>query len=193
MTFLTDFADQAVILPLVLAIAIALLVQGWRRGAAAWVAVVCATFGVTLALKVLFIPCSDAFDMPTLHTPSGHVAAATVVVGGLAVLLLGRGLAVLVALATAALIGTTRLVLGEHTGLEVAVGAIVGLAGVAALIRLAGPPRPATVDVRRVVLIAVLVAVVFHGLHMPAEAHIRGAAWRLAQFLKVCPTDQVRL
>jgi membrane-associated phospholipid phosphatase len=192
MTFLTDFADQAVMLPLVLAIAIALLVQGWRRGAVAWVVVVCATFGVTLGLKVLFIPCSDAFDMPTLHTPSGHVAAATVVVGGLAVLLLGRRLAVLVALATAALIGTTRLVLGEHTGLEVAVGAIVGLAGVAALIRLAGA-RPAPVDVRRVVLIAVLVAVVFHGLHMPAEAHIRGAAWRLAQFLKVCPTDQVRL
>jgi hypothetical protein len=120
------------------------------------------------------------------------VAAATVVVGGLAVLLLGRGPAVLVALATAALIGTTRLVLGEHTGLEVAVGAIVGLAGVAALIRLAGA-RPATVDVRRVVLIAVLVAVVFHGLHMPAEAHIRGAAWRLAQFLKVCRVDQARL
>ncbi len=101
-------------------------------------------------------------------------------------------LAVLVALATAALIGTTRLVLGEHTGLEVVVGAIVGLAGVAALIRLAGA-RPARLDVRRVVLIAVLVAVVFHGLHMPAEAHIRSAAWRLAQFLRVCPTDQVRL
>ena len=192
MTFLTDFADQAVMVPLMLAVAIALLVQGWRRGAAAWVVVVCATFGVTLVLKLLFIPCSDALDMPTLRTPSGHVAAATVVVGGLAVLLLGRGLAVLVALAAAALIGTTRLVLGEHTGLEVAVGAIVGLAGVAALIRLAGA-RPATVEVRRVVLIAVLVAVIFHGLHMPAEAHIRGAAWRLAQFLKVCPTDQVRL
>jgi membrane-associated phospholipid phosphatase len=192
MTFLTDFADQAVMVPLMLAVAITLLAQGWRRGAAAWLAVVCATFGVTLGLKLLFIPCSDALDIPTLHTPSGHVAAATVVVGGLAVLLLGRGPAVLVALATAALIGTTRLVLGEHTGLEVAVGAIVGLAGVAALIRLAGA-RPATVDVRRVVLIAVLVAVVFHGLHMPAEAHIRGAAWRLAQFLKVCRVDQARL
>ncbi len=192
MTFLTDFADQAVMVPLMLAVAIALLVQGWRRGAAAWVLVVCATFGVTLGLKVLFIPCSDALAMPTLHTPSGHVAAATVVVGGLAVLLLGRGVGVLVALATAALIGTTRLVLGEHTGLEVVVGAIVGLAGVAALIRVAGV-RPATVNVHRVVLIAVLVAVVFHGLHMPAEAHIRGAAWRLAQFLRVCPSDQVRL
>jgi membrane-associated phospholipid phosphatase len=192
MTFLTDFADQAVMVPLMLAVAIALLVQGWRRGAAAWVVVVCATFGVTLGLKLLFIPCSAALEVPTLRTPSGHVAAATVVIGGLAVLLLGRGPAVLVALATAALIGTTRLVLGEHTGLEVAVGAIVGLAGVAALIRLAGA-RPANVDVRRMVLIAVLVAVVFHGLHMPAEAHIRGAAWRLAQFLKVCPTDQVRL
>jgi len=192
MKFLTDFADQAVMLPLMLAVAIALLVQGWRRGAAAWVVVLCATFGVTLGLKVLFIPCSDALDIPTLHTPSGHVAAATVAVGGLAVLLLGRVPAVLVALATAALIGTTRLVLGEHTGLEVAVGAVVGLAGVAALICLAGV-RPAAFHVRRVMLIAVLIAVVFHGLHMPAEAHIRGAAWRLAHFLSVCPTDQVRL
>ena len=50
MTFLTDFADQAVILPLALAIGIALLMQGWRRGAAAWAAAVFATFAAMLAL-----------------------------------------------------------------------------------------------------------------------------------------------
>ena len=32
MRYLTDFADQAVILPLVFATAIALALQGWRRG-----------------------------------------------------------------------------------------------------------------------------------------------------------------
>jgi hypothetical protein len=32
-TFLTDFADQAVILPIAFAVGVALLAQGWRRGA----------------------------------------------------------------------------------------------------------------------------------------------------------------
>lgn len=179
-------------LPLMLAVAIALLQQGWRRGVAAWVAVVCATFGVTLALKLFFIPCSDALDVPALHTPSGHVAAATVVVGGLATLLLGSVPAVLVTLATVVSIGASRLMLGEHTAVEVAVGAVLGLTGVGAMAWLSGP-RPAALNVRRVVLIAVLVAAVFHGLHMPAEAHIRGVAWQLAQFLNVCRVDQARL
>jgi membrane-associated phospholipid phosphatase len=192
MSFLTDFADQAVMLPLVLAVGIALLVQGWRRGAAAWAVVVFATFAVTLGLKLLFIPCSDSLDTPEIHTPSGHVAAATVVIGGLAALLLGRGVAVLVAVLAAGVIGVSRLALGAHTEPEVVVGALVGLAGVVALMRLAGPP-PAGFNAARVVLIAVGVAVLFHGLHMPAEAHIRGAAWRLARLLDVCRADQARL
>ena len=58
MTFITDFADQAVILPLVLAIGIALLAQGWRRGAAAWALAVVATFAAMLALKLVFLACS---------------------------------------------------------------------------------------------------------------------------------------
>ena len=36
MRFLTDFADLAVVLPVVLAIAIVLVLQGWRRGALVW-------------------------------------------------------------------------------------------------------------------------------------------------------------
>jgi hypothetical protein len=36
MKFVTDFADQAVVLPLALTICLALAVAGWRRGALAW-------------------------------------------------------------------------------------------------------------------------------------------------------------
>src|SRR5690349_19218340 len=50
--FLTDFADQAVIMPLVLAVAVALALQGWRRGAFVWLAVVAVTFIVMLMLKL---------------------------------------------------------------------------------------------------------------------------------------------
>jgi hypothetical protein len=46
MRFITDFADQAVMLPVVAAIDIALLAQGWRRGAAVWVGAAAGTFAV---------------------------------------------------------------------------------------------------------------------------------------------------
>ncbi len=38
MNFLTDFADQAVVLPFALVVAVALGVAGWWRGAFAWIA-----------------------------------------------------------------------------------------------------------------------------------------------------------
>ena len=41
--------------------------------------------------------------------------------------------------------------------------------------------------------IAAVVAVIFHGLHLPAEAHIRSTAWRFAHVLAVCQSDEVRL
>jgi membrane-associated phospholipid phosphatase len=188
MNFLTDFADQAVMLPLVLSIAIGLLAQGWRRGAAAWVIAISATFSVMLLLKLLFIPCGSE----EIHTPSGHVAAATVVLGGLAAMLRRRrGIVVPAGLLAAVIIGASRIALGFHTWPEVAVGAVVGLAGATVMQRLAGPPP--TLDGRRLALIAVAVAVIFHGLHLPAEARISGTALRLAQLLNVCQSADMRL
>ena len=189
MTFLTDFADQAVILPVVLAIGIALFAQGWRRGAAVWAGSILATFGVMMGLKLVLIPCGSA----AFHTPSGHVAAATVVTGGLAAMLRRRrGIVMPVALLAAVLIGVSRLVLGLHSWPEVTLGALVGMAGARAMERAAGPPPPG-IDARRLLIIALAVAVVFHGLHLPAEGHIGGTALRLARLLAVCQSDEVRL
>ena len=193
MTFLTDFADQAVILPTVVAIAIALLAQGWRRGAAAWALVVVATFAAVLTLKLLFLACATSFATGDIRTPSGHVAAATVVAGGLAALLLRRRSAALpLAALVAIVIGISRLALGLHSPAEVVIGAGVGLAGAAALLVLAGRP-PEGLGVRRIAVIAAVVAVLFHGLHLPAEAHIRSTAWRFAHLLAVCQSDEMRL
>jgi membrane-associated phospholipid phosphatase len=187
--FLTDFADQAVILPVVAAIGIGLLAQGWRRGAAAWVLAIVATFASMLALKLVFVACWTSLGTDGIHTPSGHVAAATVVAGGLAGLLLrGRAAAMLLAGLAALVIGISRLVLGLHSPAEVLIGACVGLAGAWVLLTLAGP-RPARLDPRRVAVIAAIVALIFHGLHLPAEAHIRLTAWRVAQVLGVCQSD----
>jgi membrane-associated phospholipid phosphatase len=193
MRFITDFADQAVLLPLVVAIGIALLTQGWRRGAVIWVGAATGTFAVMLLLKLVFTACPVSFSAGGLRTPSGHVAAATVVAGGLAALLLRRRRpALVVAVLAALVIGISRLALGAHSTPEVMVGAGVGLAGALTLVGLAGAP-PETLDARRVAMVAIVVAVVFHGLHLPAEAHIRSTAYRLSYLLGVCQSDELRL
>ena len=108
-------------------------------------------------------------------------------------MLLRRRAGVLPLAALAAIvIGISRLALGAHSPAEVMIGAGVGLAGALALLLLAGPP-PQGLDGRRIAVIAVAVAVMFHGLHLPAEAHIRSTAWRFADVLAVCQSSDVRL
>lgn len=190
MRFLTDFADQAVILPLVLAVSIGLASQGWRRGALVWLGVVAATFAVMLSLKMAFLACTPYFGPMDIRSPSGHVAAATVVTGGLAALLTRRVGSILpIAALAAVVIGFSRVVLGAHSLPEVMLGAAVGLAGAVALIRLAGPPP--RLRMLPLMLLIVLVTAVFHGLHLPAEAAIRHSALSAAKYFDVCrpPAD----
>ena len=87
MRFVTDFADQAVIVPLVLAVAAALLIAGWRRGALAWAVAVSGTLCTVLVAKVVVHSCIAAAQLPDLRSPSGHTASAAVVYGGLIALL----------------------------------------------------------------------------------------------------------
>jgi membrane-associated phospholipid phosphatase len=183
--YLTDFADQAVVLPLVLAIAVALAVQGWRRGAVTWLIVVATTFAATAAFKLMFLSCSPVFGPLDIRSPSGHVAAATVVTGGLAVMLTRRQVSIFPAAILAALvIGASRLLLGMHSLPEVIFGALIGLAGAATLMRYAG--RPPELKLAPLIGVIVVIAGLFHGLHFPAEAAIRHTAFRAAQFIPAC-------
>jgi membrane-associated phospholipid phosphatase len=183
--YLTDFADQAVILPLVLATAATLALQGWRRGATVWLLIVAATFMATLAMKLLFLSCSPIFGPMDVRSPSGHVAAATVVAGGLAAMLSRHRVSILPAAVLAAVvIGISRVVLGMHSLPEVALGALIGLGGAAALLRFAGPPP--RLSIAPLLTVVVVVAILFHGLHLPAEAAIRHTALRVAQFIPAC-------
>jgi hydrogenase/urease accessory protein HupE len=105
--------------------------------------------------------------------------------GGLAALLIPLRSSMLpVALLAAIVIGASRVLLGMHSFPEVVVGALIGLAGAAALLRFAGPP-PA-LRIAPLVVVIVLVAGLFHGLHLPAEAAIRHTAFRAAQFIPAC-------
>jgi membrane-associated phospholipid phosphatase len=188
MMFLTNLADQAVILPVVFAMAIVLAMQGWRRGALVWLGVVFVTFGLMLVLKLGFLACAPLTGPIDIRSPSGHVAAATIVSGGLAALLTRRRSSILsVAVLAAVVIGVSRLVLGVHSLPEVVLGGLVGLAGATALLTLAGPTpalRPG-----RLLAVVVIVATLFHGMHLPAEAAIRHTAFRAAHLLSACQPE----
>jgi len=184
-TFLTDFADQAVILPLVLTVAMMLAIQGWTRGALTWLLVIAATFGTILCLKLIFLACAPVFGVLDTRSPSGHVAAATVVAGALAFILTRRPAVILpVALAVSVMIALSRLVLGVHSLPEVVLGGLAGLAGTAAFLYLAGPPR--LVRPLPIVAAIAVVTALFHGTHLPAEAVILRSALGLADYVAVC-------
>ena len=170
MQAITDFADQAVVLPLTLAIGLTLFALGRNRAARAWTVVVLGTLTVMLVLKIVFLAYAPVWPSLTLRSPSGHVAAAAAVYGGLA-WLLGVRWAWLVALAVAAVIGGSRVSLGVHNPAEVALGAAVGMLGALALTALAGPtPRR---SLRWPLLAATgLVWMGFHGQQLGAEADI---------------------
>ena len=186
--FLTDFADQAVILPLVLAVALMLAALGWRRGAAAWVLAVGATLGTMLVLKLAFLACGTVLPSIGVHTPSGHTAAAALAAGSLAALLSrgnNRGGHVLAwALGAAIVVGVTRVALAMHSVAEVLVGGLVGVLGALLLARLAGP-APERLRVAGLGAVVLAVLILFHGLHLRAEAQIAHTAsllrlWPLA-------------
>ncbi len=182
MDYLTDFADQAVLLPLAFVVAACLGISGWWRGAAAWLVGVGATLTLMLLLKLAFIACGPG---DVLRSPSGHTAAAAVVCGGLIVVLAGRPRWALPASVLAALlIGGSRLALGVHTPLEVLVGGMAGIIGATLTALLAGPMPEFRRN--RIAMAALVVVVLLHGTRMPAEAHIRDFAHRVALYLPSC-------
>jgi PAP2 superfamily len=176
MMFFTDFADQAVVLPVALAVALVLAAMGWWRGALVWLGVVAATLGAVLVLKLGFIACGPVFSPWALRSPSGHTAAASVVAGGFVTLLAGSPPAAFaVSVLAAAMFGLSRVELGYHSLPEVIIGAAVGVAGAVVLSHLAG--RPPVMRPVRLLAIAVVVALLLHGGHLQAEQVI----WRFAK------------
>jgi membrane-associated phospholipid phosphatase len=184
--YVTAFADQAVLLPLVICVVIGFATSGWQRGAVGWGFAVAATLAVMLLLKLGLIPCGHLLPLSALRSPSGHTAGAAVVYGSLLGIWIrlrtGTALwTVPVAIGFVLLIGASRLALGLHSSIEVIVGGVVGLLGAIGAVMLAGPPPP-HFRFRRVVVAMVVVLVVFHGLRLPAEAEITRLSFTIWPF-----------
>ena len=184
MKFLTDFADQAVVLPLAIVIAITLLLLGWWRGAIGWIVAVPATLVTVLSLKIIFYVCHGVLPDFGVRSPSGHTASATVVYGGLLALFgrsgVGRrarhlSLIGLAALLLALLFGYSRVDLGVHTIPDVLVGGVVGIIGAILFVLLAGQP-PDGFRRWRLGAVALAVAALCHGHELQAEETIQRVA-----------------
>ncbi len=200
LTFVTDFGDQAVILPLAVVVFLILLAQRRWRVAGAWMLVIPGVLGTLLVLKIACYACGwllPALDLGqlALRSPSGHVASAAVVSSGIIALQAGRlrvwpiSAALAVALAVAVIIGATRLLLGAHSMSEVVVAAIIGGAGAVAFARLSGRHLQEKSGLP-IAAAAAIVLVIFHGSHLPAEAVIQSAAAAtVRQWVPACQPD----
>lgn len=168
----TDLADQAVILPAIVLIAIWLALAEPRRTVVAWV-LCCGLVLGTIGLLKLGLSCTPMIHM--LRSPSGHTASAVLVAGGLLVLLAGpgqwrRAAAVTAGIALGATIGATRVWLRVHTVPEVIVGAMVGAVGLILFAR-SDLPRPRLPPMTLIAAFLML-AFALHGTRLRAEQWI---------------------
>ena len=188
--FYSDFADGAILFPLGAAVPLIFGIIGQRRAAIAWTVAIGCVWAVTLVLKLTGYTIAAMFPVSIfstidLVTPSGHVASAAAIYGGLVGLLLsGPGTlvrrSVLASIAVALVIGATRVLLGKHSLSEVLVGTTVGVAGAAGLALAAGTAIEGRARLPVLVTIALLI-VTFHGDHSSWEEPIRDAAFRFIQ------------
>lgn len=177
--FVTDFADQAVLIPSAVAVAVGFAAAGWRRGALAWSGVLACTWVSILLLKLACL-LFGSLRVEGLHSPSGHTASAAAAVGGfLGLVVRRRGgdwrWTLLISAGFATTVGLSRLALQVHTGLDVLVAGVVGVVGATALVTLAGPPPP-RMRLSPIITALAVVILLLHGSEASAEAAIKRIA-----------------
>jgi membrane-associated phospholipid phosphatase len=181
-TFITDFGDSAVTMPLAALTMLLLIVLRRPRLALDWAACIAVCLGAIAAVKLLLAGCSHRIAVPCVASPSGHAALGAVVYGGFALLLAGplgpverRAVYTAAALLILAIAGS-RVVLQVHSLAETALGLGAGLAAVAAFRAVLAAGPPVRLPVAWLCGGALLSIVVMHGTRWPTEFAIHGLA-----------------
>ncbi len=174
--FLTDFADQQVMLPLGFVLAVMLALSGWKRGALVWMVGVSGTLACLAVLKIVFLACGWLWPTGELDSPAGPAASAALFYGGFPLRVrrpdgAARYPRLLSPFLVAGVIGASRIVLHYHRPAEVLLGSAIGVAGAFLLPLLAGPPPP--LPFRRMLLPVALVLALMHGSRLQAETLLR--------------------
>lgn len=186
MQSVSDFGDQAVILPLVAMVGLVMALAGWRWAALAWAVTVPGTLCVVMLAKMYVVACAGAAERAWhLQSPSGHTASAALVYGGLVAIIIPSPrpvvTAFLAALAAASLVGASRLALGVHTPADVVVGGAIGVLGACTLVNFS-QRHPASASRLSVVATAALLVALLHGHRLHAEEQIGQMAFIIWPF-----------
>ncbi|HEY4343867.1 MAG TPA: phosphatase PAP2 family protein [Parvibaculum sp.] len=192
--FITGFGDQAVVLPFVAVVAIALAAMGARREALYWcVAIFVALFGALIA-KIVFLPCGHLIPELDLRSPSGHTAAAVAAYGGFAMLWVKfskdrrtRAMFISAAIIGCVGIAASRVLIHVHTMPEVLLGGFIGLSAPTFLARMQPPESEATPRPTLLLLLVPLVLVLaLRGATLPVEGLIDHLSLQLMAWFGVC-------
>ena len=171
-SFVTNFGDLAVLVPLALTVLIWLLWVHNRREALWWCVAVVVCTGGTAAFKIFFYACPPIQD---LHSPSGHTAFSALVYGAIAGIIAiersGWRRVAMVGLAPLfiAAIAVSRVLIEAHTVLEVVVGLSLGLATLGCFLLSYRRQRLGYVNVRPMLIGACIIAVLLNGKALGAE------------------------
>jgi membrane-associated phospholipid phosphatase len=190
--FVTDFGDAAVTLPLAALCIAFLLVSKWYRAALALTLALAACIIAIGLAKIALRSCGQ----PLLHTdmtsPSGHAALSTTVYGAIALLFGARWPSArrwILLAGAAALVGAialSRIVLGNHSPVEVAIGLAIGSAALLLFGRLLGAAPALAIHVRWLALLAILVIAGMHGGRWPIEEVARSLALLVRHSVSRC-------
>jgi membrane-associated phospholipid phosphatase len=180
---LTDFGDAAVLLPLSLVFFLWLLTTARVGTALLWLLILAFCNALLAVLKFYFLACPAGIS---LHSPSGHTGFGIYVYGSLtAVLALSvgqrwlRSAIVVTGTVLIAVMAASRLILGYHSIVEILIGAVIGGGALAVFIPIytRGPVRRGPVV--WLTLIALMVALIFHGEKVTAEGYLRQLGWEM--------------
>ncbi len=180
--FFSNFADEAVILPLSIAIGATFLIFRWQRGAISWLIAVVTTLATVVMLKLFFYIVRGFVDFGiNLRSPSSHAAAGALVYGTLLALLLrGSRAGIRTVLASsgafALFFSLTRIELRVHTRSEVVIGSLLGIIGAMLFVILAGRLPLDTNRRIKLAVVSSLIIVTVYGNRLSGENFIKAVA-----------------
>lgn len=190
MQFLTNFGDEAVLLPLAAATLLWLARVVGRRSATMWCGAFLIAGGGTAILKIYLSACATPID--TLGSPSGHTSMSALVYGGLA-LIAGaeteswrRVAAGVAGAALVAAVALSRVMLGVHSPADVAAGLVIGGAALALFARTYLQQRGVERQIWPLLAGAAIVALALHGQHARFEPLWRMLAGQLREATGLC-------